>query len=55
MIINKSKLTIATFSLIGITMTTSGYALADGSWAERIKINGDFRYRYELAMVLLNK
>lgn len=47
MIINKSKLTIATFSLIGMTMTTSDYALADGSWAERIKINGDFRYRYE--------
>lgn len=47
MILNKSKLTIATFSLIGITMTTSDYALADGNWTERIKINGDFRYRYE--------
>ncbi len=40
------KLKIA-LSFIVLNMTTSGYALAAGNWSERIKLDGDFRYRYE--------
>jgi len=48
--INKLEIALTTLSIlsfIGLSIATSSYALADGNWSERIKLNGDFRYRYE--------
>jgi len=48
--INQSKIALSTLSIlsfIGLNMATSSYAFAEENWSERIKLNGDFRYRYE--------
>ncbi len=41
------KTATTTIGLLSVAMAAPNYAVADGSWAERIKFKGDFRYRYE--------
>ncbi|MEN8215856.1 MAG: hypothetical protein ABFS56_05670 [Pseudomonadota bacterium] len=45
---NKWKIATATLGLVTKAMAIPHYALAAGDWIEKIKLNGDFRYRSEM-------
>jgi hypothetical protein len=45
---NKWKIATTTLGLVTMTMAIPHSALAAGDWIEKIKLKGDFRYRYEM-------